>query len=109
MLYLDAAASFWREWIISYDSSHQLELGQAAFSGTRGAWERSRLWARQRYDSMLKWAQRSQEHVERAPGRWAGIGAAAALLVVLLGNAGRILRWIQEKQLQSHPEKSPER
>jgi transglutaminase-like putative cysteine protease len=109
MLYLDAAASFWREWIISYDSSHQLELGQAALSGTRGAWERSRTWARQRYDSMLKWAQRSQQHVENAPGKWAGIGAGIALLLVLLGNAGRILRWIQEKQLQAHPEKSPER
>jgi len=109
MLYLDAAASFWREWVINYDSSHQLELGQAALSGTRGAWERARTWARQRYDAMLKWAQRTQEHVERAPGRWAGIGLGIALLVLLLGNAGQIVRWIQEKRLQTHPEKSPER
>lgn len=109
MLYLDAAASFWREWIISYDSSHQLELGQAALSGTHAAWERAREWARNRYDSMLKWAERSQEHVEHAPGRWAGIGLGIALLVLLLGNAGRIVRWIQEKRLQAHPEKSPER
>ena len=27
MLYLDAASSFWREWVISYDSSHQSVLG----------------------------------------------------------------------------------
>jgi len=37
-LYLDAAASFWREWIINYDASHQRALGRmrpptAAFSG----------------------------------------------------------------------------
>ena len=28
MLYLDAAASFWREWVVSYDTSHQYVLGQ---------------------------------------------------------------------------------
>ncbi len=27
MLYLDAASSFWREWVVSYDSSHQSILG----------------------------------------------------------------------------------
>ena len=109
MLYLDAAASFWREWVISYDSSHQLELGHVALTGTRGAWEQARTWARSHYDAMLQWAQRSQEHVEHAPGRWAGIGLGIALLVLLLGNAARIVRWIQEKRLQTHPEKSPER
>lgn len=109
LLYLDAAASFWREWVISYDSSHQLELGQAAVSGTRAAWERARMWARQRYDAMLKWAERGQEHVERAPGRWAGTGIGVSLLFLLIGNAGRILHWIQDKRLQAHPERSPER
>ena len=29
-LYLDAAASFWREWIINYDVSHQRTLGKDA-------------------------------------------------------------------------------
>jgi transglutaminase-like putative cysteine protease len=109
LLYLDAAASFWREWIVNYDSSHQIELGESALSGTHVAWEHARSWARQRYEAMLKWAQRSQEHVEQAPGRWAGLGLATALLFLLTGNLGRIVRWIQEKRLQQHPEKSPER
>ncbi len=30
MLYLDAAQSFWREWVVSYDASHQYILGHAA-------------------------------------------------------------------------------
>src|SRR3984957_5790775 len=38
-LYVDAAASFWRDWVVSYDSSHQYSLGQAAFSGTRSLWQ----------------------------------------------------------------------
>jgi transglutaminase-like putative cysteine protease len=108
MLYLDAAASFWREWIINYDTSHQLVLGQTALSGTRQNWERARTWARSRYDAMLKWAQRSQDRVEQSPGRWAVIGFVVALLILLLGNTSRILRWIQEQRLRAHPEKSPQ-
>jgi transglutaminase-like putative cysteine protease len=108
MLYLDAAASFWREWIISYDSSHQLELGHAALAGTASAWERSRTWARQHYDAMLKWAQHKQERVEQAPRRWAAIGFVIGLLVLLLGNVARILRWFQQVSLQAHPENSPQ-
>src|SRR5262249_6923729 len=51
-LYLDAMASFWRDWIVSYDASHQYVLGQAAVTGTRGLWEKARNWARNQYDSM---------------------------------------------------------
>lgn len=108
LFYLDAAASFWREWIINYDTSHQLVLGQAALSGTRQTWERARMWARNRYDAMLKWAQRSQNRVEHSPGRWAVIGLGVGLFILLLGNISRILRWVQEQRLQAHPEKSPE-
>jgi hypothetical protein len=107
-LYLDAAASFWREWVVSYDSSHQSVLGQEAVSSTRGIWERVRDWARDRYQAMLKWAQRSQDRVEHAPGRWGFLGLGAALLLLLLANAGRIARWLHENRLGKHPERAPE-
>ena len=41
MLYLDAAQSFWREWVISYDSSHQYILEKATLNETRNSWERT--------------------------------------------------------------------
>src|SRR5580658_3697493 len=107
-LYVDALASFWREWIVSYDTSHQFALGQAAVSGTRGLWEGARIWARNHYVSMLKWARRSQDRVEHSPGRWAFIGAAITLILLLLGNLGRIARLLHEGWLQAHPERSPE-
>jgi transglutaminase-like putative cysteine protease len=56
-LYVDAMASFWREWIVSYDSSHQYVLGKAAITTSRGAWDGARKWARNHYEAMLKWAQ----------------------------------------------------
>ncbi len=107
-LYTDAVASFWREWVVSYDSTHQYVLGQAAVSGTRGLWEGARTWARGRYESMLKWARRSQERVEHSPGRWALLGALIVLAFLILGNVGRILRALHERWLRAHPERSPE-
>lgn len=107
-LYVDAMASFWRDWIVSYDTSHQYVLGQAAVSGTRSLWESARTWAREHYERMLKWARRSQGRMENSPVRWAVIGLLVGIALLLLGNLGRIARTLHEKWLQAHPERSPE-
>jgi transglutaminase-like putative cysteine protease len=108
MLYLDAAASFWREWVISYDSSHQYVLGHSVLSGTRDFWERARMWGRLRYERMLNWARRSQRNAGQSPGRWFAVSVTLALLLLVLGNAGRIARMIRTRRLQAHPERSPD-
>jgi transglutaminase-like putative cysteine protease len=107
-LYLDAMASFWREWIVSYDTSHQYALGQTAVSSTRNMWENARAWASEKYAAMLKWAEQSQEHVQDSPGHWTIYGTALCIALVLLGNLTRIVRWLQERWLRAHPERSPE-
>ena len=107
-LYVDALSSFWRDWVVSYDTSHQYALGHAAFTGSRGLWTGARLWARNHYESMLKWARHSQNRVEHSPGRWALLGAAITFVLLLLGNLGRIARLLHEKWLAAHPERSPE-
>jgi len=107
MLYVDAAASFWREWVISYDTSHQNILGQTVLSGTRGSLVRARMWARLRYARLLNWARKSQRGVEHAPGRWFGGSVAVALMLLVVGNAARIARMIRKRRLQAHPERSP--
>jgi protein-glutamine gamma-glutamyltransferase len=108
MLYLDAASSFWREWVISYDSSHQSALGQSVLSATRSSLERTRMWARLRYARLLNWARKRQRGVEHAPGRWLGGSAAVALLLLGLANAARIARMIRTRRLEGHPERSPD-
>lgn len=107
-LYLDAMSSFWRDWIVSYDSSHQFTLGQAAVSGSRSLWVGARKWAREKYASMLAWARRSQERVEHSPIPWAVTGVLIALAILLLANLARILRTIHEAWVSAHPERSPE-
>ncbi|MCU1304631.1 MAG: transglutaminase-like protein [Candidatus Sulfotelmatobacter sp.] len=108
MLYLDAAASFWREWVISYDSSHQYILGQSVVSGTRGSWERARIWARLHYARLMQLARRSQRAVEHSPTRWLGVSIAVALLLLALSNTERIVRMIRTGRLRAHPERSPD-
>jgi protein-glutamine gamma-glutamyltransferase len=107
-LYFDAMASFWREWVVSYDISHQYVLGQTAVTSTRGVWERARAWARERYEAMLKWAERSQQRFEHSPGKWAVLGTVVAVALVLLGNLGRFARFLHEKSLRAYPERSPQ-
>src|SRR5580692_8478136 len=107
-LYIDAMASFWREWVVSYDSTHQYMLGQTALNGTRGLWENARTWAAAKYAAMLKWAKRSQGRVQDSPMRAAIYGGAIALALLLLANLGRLVSWMHEKWLQAHPERSPE-
>src|SRR5215472_6001033 len=107
-LYMDAMASFWRDWVISYDSSNQYELGHAAINSSRNMWESARSWARERYASMLDWAQRSQNRVESSPRGWMLVAGAITLALLLLANLGRIVRTLHERWLGAHPERSPE-
>ncbi len=101
-------ASFWRDWIVSYDTNHQYVLSQVAVTSTRNLWENARQWARDKYAAMLEWASRSQDRVEHSPTRWAITGGVVALLLLLLGNIVRIVRWLRERWLRAHPERSPE-
>lgn len=108
LLYLDAAQSFWREWVVSYDAAHQYVLGQAAVSSTRSSWENIRLWAERHYTELLNYVRRGQKSAEQSPSRWIGGGIAALSILLLLGNAPRIARMIRWRNLQAHPERSPD-
>ena len=108
MLYLDAAASFWREWVVSYDASHQSVLGQSVLSGTRSSGERARSWARRHYFRLLSLARRGERRVENSPARWMAIGAVIIVILLLLANVGRISRMLRIRALHQHPEHAPD-
>jgi protein-glutamine gamma-glutamyltransferase len=107
-LYTDAMASFWRDWVVSYDASNQYVLGRAAINSSRNLWQSARIWASRHYTSMLKWARRSQDRVQSAPRSWTLIGAGIVAALLLFGNLGRIARLLNEKRLGAHPERSPD-
>jgi transglutaminase-like putative cysteine protease len=109
LLYVDAMASFWREWVINYDVNHQRALGEGAMQGSRLLVERARLWVQSRYAELLDKARHAQQSVAESPKRWTALAIGLALLLVLTTNARLLLRWIREQRLRRHPEEAPQR
>ena len=107
-LYLDAMASFWREWVVSYDMAHQYVLGQNLLNGTRNLWENVRTWMRTRYESILRWGHQVHHRAERSPVEWIVAGAVLSLIFLILRNWQWIGRLMRERRLQAHPERNPE-
>jgi protein-glutamine gamma-glutamyltransferase len=107
MLYLDAASSFWREWVVSYDSAHQSILGQTVLAGTHTSAERLRMWARYQYARLMNLARRSQRRVEHSPTPWLLVSFVVVVLLLAIGNARSIARMIRTRSLKAHPERSP--
>ncbi len=107
MLYLDALSSFWREWVVNYDVSHQHTLSrQATQSGLEWA-RRTQSWARNRYAAWLNAARRAQRTASNSPIRWSVTGGVVTLLLVLAAGAGKLLRALRRHRLAGHPEKFP--
>jgi hypothetical protein len=106
-LYVDAAASFWREWIINYDVSHQRTLGKDAVTGSRQFVDEARRWIWRRHRDMLRLARRAHDHFTNFPLRWlGGLVAFAAVLITLL-NLGRLISGLRARSLRAHPERAP--
>jgi transglutaminase-like putative cysteine protease len=106
-LYLDAMASFWREWVVNYDASHQRSLGEDAMQKSRSLVESVRSWAQRHYASLLGRARRAQKSFSRSPRAWSALGLFLGLLLLAAGNAPALMRWLQDRRLARHPEQSP--
>ena len=107
-LYMDAAASFWREWIINYDASHQRALGKDAayrqpavsltmLAGGSGA----------SIAPCLRSARRAHRHFTNFPVRWLGGLIAFTALVAALLNLRRLIGGLRDRTLRAHPERAP--
>jgi transglutaminase-like putative cysteine protease len=106
-LYLDALASFWREWVINYDAGHQYNLGREATRSGLELMQRARRWARARHEALLKAARRTNKIVADSPVRWGIAGSGIAGLLLLAAYSQRLWRGFHSRQLAARPEKSP--
>jgi hypothetical protein len=106
-LYLDALASFWREWVINYDAGHQYSLGREATRNSVEWLQRARNWARGKHEALLGVARRTERTVSDSPARWSIAGVAIAGLLVVGANARRLWRGVRSRRLAARPEKSP--
>jgi protein-glutamine gamma-glutamyltransferase len=106
-LYVDAMASFWREWVVDYDANHQRALGEDAMQGSRSLIEGMRNWAQGHYAEMLDRARHAQERISKSPRGWGSLGVLICVLLLLAANARTLLRWVREQRLAGHPEEAP--
>lgn len=106
-LYLDAAASFWREWIINYDINHQRSLGQDAVSSGRRFFDQARHWVASRHRALLASARRVHRHIADFPIRWLGGGTAFALALLVLFNARSLVRSLLAYRMRARPARDP--
>jgi hypothetical protein len=106
-LYIDAAASFWREWIINYDVGHQRTLGKNAATNSRHFLDDARRWIWRQHRALLRSARRVQQHFTNFPVRWlGGLIAFSAVLITLL-NLRRLISGLRARSLRAHPERAP--
>jgi transglutaminase-like putative cysteine protease len=106
-LYLDAMASFWREWVVNYDASHQRVVGQDLASRSHTMLIKLRAWGRRHYRALLSSARRTQNTVSASPLPWSLGGASVTILLILAANLRRLLRMLNRRRLSAHPERSP--
>jgi hypothetical protein len=106
-LYVDAAASFWREWIINYDSNHQRGLAKDAAHNSRHFLEDLRRWVSQEHRALLRAARRTHRTFTKFPVRWlTGAFAFAAVLLTLVNFRG-LITGVRARRVLAHPERAP--
>src|SRR6266436_8669162 len=91
LLYVDAAASFWREWVINYDVTHQRSLGEGAGQSSRRLYNDLRQWYARNYQSLLNSARRTHQQITHSPGRWIGGSLGVTGFLIVLANLRHIL------------------
>jgi hypothetical protein len=109
MLYLDAASSFWREWVINYDFQHQRAVGQQATNSSRQLFERARIWGQEHYDALLGSARRLRQRMLGAPKAWTFAGVCTVLVILVMINGRAVWSMVSARQLASHPGRAPQR
>ena len=108
-LYVDAMASFWREWIVNYDVGHQQSLAVSVGSRSRELLWALRHWWHGHYERLLVAVRHSGNSVTGSPLRWTLGGALIAAVLLLVVNARGLLRSLDRLRLAARPEKSPRR
>ena len=109
MLYADAMASFWREWVVNYDAGHQQSLAVGATSRSRRLFLALRQWWHQRYQALLTATRSTEKTMAGSPLRWSVAGIAVAVLLWLMVNARSLWRALAQRRLAARPERSPRR
>ena len=108
MLYMDAMASFWREWVVNYDLAHQFRLSQDASRGSRALVGRAQFWGRMQYFRMLGWARKTQDRIGESTVKWGMRALALFFIGLVIAAIPRSLALVRRFRLARRPQQSPQ-
>jgi len=108
MMYVDAMASFWREWVVNYDLGHQIRLSQDASRGSRAMVGRAQLWGRVQYARMLGRARRTQDLIGESTVKWGMRALVLFFLGLLIAAIPRLIAIVKRLRIARRPQKSPQ-
>jgi transglutaminase-like putative cysteine protease len=108
MLYMDAMAAFWREWVVNYDLAHQFRLSQDASRGSRAVVGRAQLWGRAQYARMLNWARKTQDQIGQSTVKWGMRALALFFIGLVIAAVPRMIALVRRFRLARRPQKSPQ-
>jgi hypothetical protein len=106
-LYVDAAASFWREWIVNYDAGHQRQLGKDAVHNTRHVLNDVRQWIEEQHRALLRSARRAHKQISNFPVRWLSGLILISGALILIVNLPRLVRAMRAQSLRANPGRAP--
>jgi hypothetical protein len=107
-LYIDAAREFWREWIVNYDFVHQERLANSAAGASTRMFDRFKLWAHRKYESMLNSARNTHKMMVKSPRAYGGSAVLFISGVILLFNIPRVARALKMQSIARNPAKAPQ-
>ena len=108
MLYMDAMASFWREWVVNYDFAHQFRLSQDAGRGSRALVSRAQFWGRMQYFRMLGWARKTQDRIGASTVKWGTRALALFFIGLVIAAIPRVVALLRRFRLARRPQRSPQ-
>ncbi len=107
LLYVDAAKSFWREWIINYDVGHQQGLARESARNSQRWFRGLRHWSRSQYGGLLERIRGARAGFLVSPVRWSLLAVLTAAITLLLINLRPLLMFLRKRRAAAHPERSP--
>ena len=108
LLYMDAMASFWREWIVNYDLAHQFRLSQDASRGSRALVGRAQFWGRMQYFRMLAWARKTQERILESTVKWGMRALALFFIGLVIAAIPPSVALVRRLRVARRPQQSPQ-
>lgn len=106
-LYADAMSQFWHEWVVNYDTGHQVTLGFAVARQSHSQFEHARNWLDSSYQGCVRWARVARVRFQDHANAWAvGMSIGFSLLMALLVGP-KLFSFLRDRRFSRKPALKP--